>query len=303
MTRRGLGGLVAGLLLACGGASPGGRVDGLVGTRARMLEDGGLVAAGEHIDDALLLAILADPRVPDLRDVELADNAITVVGVQALLDHAKTAGLRALHLGSNPLGDAGLVALAGSSRLANVERLLLGNVGATSAGVAALAGTRNASALTMVELGYQAVGDHGAVALVGLPAGTLLLQKAGIGGVGARALLAGAAATSLTLDENPIGAGGLVGLTALAPTLMSLSLKQTALGPADAAALAALPAPALRHLSLAYADLGDDGVHAIAGAPWLGQLKSLDLTGTRASAAAYAALRAAWGERGGLSAG
>lgn len=310
MTRRRLGGLFAGLLLACGGGGGSGgsagraaRVDGLVGTRARALADGSLVMAGEDIDDALLLAILDDPRVPDLRDVELFDNALTAEGVHTLLTHPKTARPRTLHLGSNPVGDEGLVALAGSDRLASVENLYVGKVGATALGVAALARSPHATSLKLAQLGFEPLGDEGAIALVGLRTGSLLLDEAGIGGAGARALLAGAAAPALSLNGNPVGPGGLSGLPALAPRLVSLSLKKTGLGAADAAALASAPAPALRHLSFSYAPLGDAGVRALLGAPWFAQLVSLDVTGTGASAESYAALRAAWGERKGLSAG
>jgi hypothetical protein len=305
MTRRRLGGLLAGMLLACGGGPPppASRVDGIVGTRARALRDGGLSVAGESLDDALLLAILDDPRVPELVDLELFDNALTAAGVRTLLTHAKTAQLRVLHLGSNPIGDDGVIALAESPRLTTIERLEVGATAATAAGIGALARSPHAAALRLVQVGYQPLGDPGAVALVALRAGALLVKQAAIGGPGARALLAGTAAGSLVLDDNPLGAGGLIGLAALAPEMTALSLQRTALGAADAAALAALPAPALRALSLTYAPLGDDGVRALLGAPWFPTLRTLDLTGTRATTAAYAAARAAWGERPGFSGG
>ncbi|MES2643633.1 MAG: hypothetical protein V4850_29375 [Myxococcota bacterium] len=301
---------VAALLLACGGGEGGGtadgvhaRANGIVGTRTRALANGSLVAAGQDIDDALLLAILEDPRVPELRDVELFDNALSAEGVRTLLTHAKTARPRTLHLGSNPIGDEGLLALAASDRLLTVENLYVGKVGATASGMAALARSPHTASLKLVQVGFQPLGDDGATALVELRTGAMLLDEAGIGGVGARALLAGTVAPALSLDGNSVGAGGLVGLRALAPTLVSVSLERAGLGAADAAALAGVPAPALRHLSLSYAHFGDDGVRALLAAPWFAQLASLDVTGTGASAETYAALRAAWGERPGLSAG
>lgn len=306
------GGFAAAILLACGGGSPnselgpvqGGRVDGLVGTRTRMLQDGGLVIASEKIDDALLAAILDDPRVPQLRDLELFDNALTVAGVWTIVGHIKTSRLRWLQLSSNAIGDDGLRVIAASPRLGSVERLFLAHTGATSAGAEALAASPHATALAEVDLGYQAIGDTGARALTTLRVTTsLLLKKAEIAGEGARSLIAGGTAPRLVLDDNTLGAGALAGLSGVAPTLTSLSLARTGLGPGDAEALAALPAPALRVLSLEYCAIGDSGVFAITRAPWFHQLDALNLSYTRASVATYATLKEAWGARKGLSAG
>lgn len=290
------------LALACAAGPPptDWRIEEVVTLRAAGLARGALTMRGEALDDDFVLGLLADPRVQHLTDLGLAENRLGPASVQALLTSSKSEGLRALDLSDNPIGDEGLRALATSPRLATVDTLLLASVGASSAGVTALLAAP-LPALRQLDLSGNAVADAGASALVPVVIATrLTVEEAGIGASGARALIGEAHTPRLALAGNPVGTGGLAGLAAISPELRELSLVRTRIGAGDAAALAALPAPDLAVLDLHGNPLGDEGVRALASAPWFATLTTLDLRETGASGASYTAVRTAWGDRPGL---
>lgn len=279
------------------------RVDDVVTQRGASLSRGALTVIGEGLDDAVIGGLVADARVTTLTDLGLADNALGAGAVRALLDSPKTEGLRALDLSGNPLGDGGVATLAESPHLATVETLLLARVGATGASVSALAASPHATALRQLDLGGNLLGDAGGAALAGLTVrARLAADDAGIGGAGVRALLEAANVPRLSLAGNPVGAGGLAGLTRLSPAIVELSLAGALLGPGDAVTLAAIDAPGLRRLSLRGNALGDEGVRAVANAPWFARLTHLDVSDTGAGGATLTGLQEAWGDRGGLTA-
>ncbi len=301
-----LGGLLGVLALACGRGKPSvaTRAEAYVTTRAPQLANGSLAILGDDLGDDVLEAILADPRVPALKDLSLGRNRLTAAAVRTIAASPKSAHLRLLALDINPVGDQGLVVLSKWFGLTTLEDLMVAHTGATSVGIRALASSPHLTSLKRATFGFQNVGDDGAIALAALPVREWMHVDSGqIGPAGARALLSAGHSTSLSLNNNPIGAGGLATLPAISPTLAGLAMQQTGLGAADAMALAALAAPALRSLDLEYNDLGDAGVRALVGAPWFAQLDALDVAYTRASEATYDALRAAWGAKNGLTAG
>jgi len=269
-----------------------------------MLVDGRLyVGSDAEMDDAVLAALLADARLPALKELDLFGNRIGPPGVRDLMASAKTAGLTMLVLGRNPIGDDGATAIAARPWPA-LRQLGLAWTGMGPRGAAALVAAPALAALQRVEIGYQALGDE-AVApfarwseLISLSA-----AKTGLLGPGARALMEGGSAEALDLADNLLPEGALGGLGALSPRLRTLTLKSSGLGALDAAALAAVAAPGLKNLDLSMTKLGDDGVRALARAPWLGQLDSLNVLYAGAGPAGMGALAAAWGSRPGLTPG
>jgi hypothetical protein len=273
------------------------RVDALIDGRVTMLARGSLMLGSDvAVDDDELRAILDHPKVPPLTMIDVFAGRLGPAGVRALAASDKVRGLDDLRLGSCPIGDDGLAILAAA--LPALTRLAAPNVGATARGAEAVAAGR--WRLVRVELGHQAIGDDGARALAGLALDHLLVQDAGIGGAGARRVIADGQVVNLTLDGNPIGAGGLVGVERISSATRTLFLAKAGLADADLEALATASAPALRALSLRYHAGGDAGLAALARAPWLAQLEALDVTGSRRGGG-LTALAAAWGARPGLT--
>lgn len=296
------GGWLLGLLLAlaCGGGMD--RVDELLAERKAAIAKGTLMIPSAGLTDGELAAMLADPRVPALADLSLHRNALTSASMTTITASPKLTGLKNLNVSMNPIGDAGIAVLAGSPVLDPVRTLSLASVGATVEGMRTLASSSHVARVAELDVGFQPVGDEGARALAGLgPRDKLLAQQAEIGGEGARALIAGSGAFSLKLEDNPIGQGGLVGLSRISPAIGVLDLASCGLGARDLEALAAAPAEGLRSLKLDYNRAGDAGLLALASAPWLGQLEFLSVMGAEASPQARNQLRQAWGQRGGLT--
>jgi hypothetical protein len=286
--------------LSCGGGMD--RVDQLLVERLRAVEKGTLMIPSARLTDAELEAVLSDPRVPALQELTLHHNQLTADGVTTITTSPKLAGLSTLDVSNNPVGDEGLSILAVSPVLDPLRVLSLAAVGASAEGVRALTQGAHVDGVAEIDLGFQALGDAGAQALASWPPrDKLLLQKAGIGGPGARALLEQGQAATLKLKENPVGEGGLTGLSQISPALVTLDASACGLGPADAAALAGAAAPGLRSLELDHNALGDAGLRALASAPWLGQLQFLSVMGGKASPAARSDLQRAWGQRPGLT--
>ena len=192
---------------------------------------------GARIGDEGLVRLLASPflRLRQVDDLNLADNALTAVGLRALgaapfgprlkqlylgqngsLDGeaieavaAILPGLEELHLERTAIGDAGAIALARTG--AQPEHLRLGLCGISEVGVAALvnAGTFNKAA--SIGLGGDPLGDAGAAALVSLQGepGMLDLSYTGLGEAGLKSLLASGLfgrCGHVSLIGNPLGA-------------------------------------------------------------------------------------------------
>lgn len=86
--------------------------------------------------------------------------------------------------------------------------------------------------------------------------------------------------TALRLQKCSLGDASLMPMFSGAPRLdelVTLDLSHNAMGPAGASALAALAPRSLRSLWLYGNPIGDAGVAALAKAPWLGQLRELNL--------------------------
>lgn len=294
-------GLGLALLVACTGPPREPPIDPLqevLAEQADALDAGMLALADTKLEDATLKALLDHPAVPPLTQVRLASNQLGAGACEALATHPKARGLQRAVLGQNPLGDAGLRALAAGPNVTSLQELDVSGVGATGAGAAALAGA--ATGLQRLNASYQPIGDEGAVALAGLPAGAaILVERAGISGAGARALLASQAAV-VELSENPIGPGGLEGVV-VGSRVEAISLRDAGLTAPDVGALARAEAPVLAALDLSGNPIGDAGADALVGAPWLGRLKALEVRRAGLGQAAVERLRAAWGERRGLT--
>lgn len=265
------------------------------------LADGKLTLINKNLRDSQLAAILTDPRVGALTQLDLQINQLSALGVQRLAKSPRLQTLQSLCLSMNPLRDAGIQALSQAPWLRQLTLLLARSCGGTAAGVRTLATALAGGAIRSLDLGGQEVQAAG---LVELPLTLLALHEAHLDGAAARELIAHGHMKSLTLSRAPLGAGALVGLPGIAPGLYSLTLDQTELADQDVMALAARPAPALEHLSLQYCSLRDDGVRALARAPWLHQLKTLTLAfkgDALPSQKACDELRGAYGDRPGLS--
>ena len=258
--------------------------------------------AMEHLTDAGVAALLAHDALPPLESINFLGVNITAVTVQSVVASPKTLTLQTLSFGFVPLGDAGLEAVAGWPALGTLKTLAFNKTGATAVGLKALASGPYGQDMPPLSLNWQPLGNAGAEVLSGMKIrGLLSVKDSDIRGGGARALIERSPSASIVLEENPIGPGGLVGLKVIGKGLRGLFLSNSGLTGVDAEALAALPSASLTSLDLSYCDLGDLGVSAIAQAPWLSNLDSLDLGYTRASPSIYRAVQLAWGDREGLS--
>jgi len=294
------------VLLGCAGgpASPAEQASSIVTLHAPSLARGSLSVAGVGLGPDAFARVLADPAVTTLTDLRLSDNALDTASVAALLASPKTSSLTTLDLAGNPIGDEGLRLIAASPRFPALDTLRLERIGAGPTGAAALGGVTGTITIRQLDLGGNPLRDAGALALVGLPvAASFTLEDAQIGPAGARAMVAGVQCPRLSLAGNPVGSGGLHGLTQLSPLLTELSLDHALLGPMDALTLAELPAPGLRRLSLRGNALGSEGVRALVKASWFATLDTLDVRDVGADGATSAAITAAWGGRPGLSIG
>lgn len=261
---------------------------------------GSVVLASQHVDDADLAALLADPRFPSVRTLGLNDNELSHEAVAALSASGRCADLAWLNLSRNDIGDAGILALTAGPCWPRVERLFVHGSGIGPAGAEALAEAPG-DVLHFLSAGNQALGDQGAEALAGLRgARHLELPQAEIGGAGAKALIGQTRARVLVLDGNPIGPGGLTGLRGMGAGLEELSLRDASLTLADVQALAAITPPGLKKLDVTGNPLGNDGMVALAGLPWLQQLESLKAEGSGAALDQRQVLVDAWGTRSGI---
>lgn len=186
-------------------------------------------------------------------------------GCAEVLARAPTvAKLEHLRLWNCRLREAGAQALARSQYLGEVRALDLG-LGQYSlnkigpVGCAALAEEHALPKLTSLDLDFNEVGDEGWLAMVRsgkLGRFTRLqLQKCELGDVSLVPMFSSGrldALVTLDLSHNQMGAAGAIALVEAAPA-------------------------SLRNLWLYGNPIGDEGVRALAQAPWLGQLRELNL--------------------------
>lgn len=282
-------------LAACDRGSQN-RVGMLVGTREASLARGTLFIASEKLSDSELSAILADPRVSALTELTLHHNALSAAAVRTIAASQKLTALAILDLSFNPLGDEGVTVLASSPVLASLRNLSLAHAGITGEGLHALAHSPHAARIASLDLRFQNIGAAAAL-LATVPRDKLLLQQTGIDGPTAIILLRTARVKTLELEGNPIRT--LAGLDAISASLVSIDLSRCQL--ADISILTQALAPSLQALELDYNPLGDAGLDALVGAQWLKQIRFLSVMGAKSSPEARQKLRAAWGDRPGLT--
>lgn len=268
------------------------------------LSRGTLSINDPQLTDAALARALEDARVPSgLIRLELSGSPITAEGVEIALRSPKTRTLQVFGAATCPIGDEGLRHLAGASKAwPHLRSLGLQKIGASAEGVAALAKGLRLPPEGKLQLGFQPIDLTAAEALSALPPlDTLDLTEAEIAPEAARQLLQRGPMRALILDGARLGPGALKGLSGLSPRLAILDLRGAQLGAEDVEILAALEAPALAAVDLTRNPIGDQGVKALAAAPWRSQLRALSALHTEAGPEARAALQRAWGEGPGLT--
>jgi hypothetical protein len=255
-----------------------------------------LSVQNERVGDDVLGLLDAIPP-GTLQTLELVNVGLTDAGIARLARMPQLSALTAINLRENAFTDTGLAALLRSPHLGRLRRLRLGGQVAYSGYYA--------------DHNVQAVGDSGAEALAssGLLAALdeLTLCSAAVGPRGAAALAAVEAPRLVRLDlsGNPIGPGAAALATArLLPALRELDLSVCGLDDDAIRHLAEAPFRHLRVLELAYNSvgpdgarylaaaaalcglwrlnlhdnfIGDEGLIALAGSPYLGRLVELDL--------------------------
>ncbi len=258
---------------------------------------------------------IAAAQLPGLELLALCgdyEGTMGDAGVAALA-RATLPALRDLALLNLSCGEATARSLASSPTLTQLHGLDLGwgsynpnQIG--PGGAAALADSPNAGALRRLVLDFNAIGDAGLAALASSPRlgalRSLSAKDNQLTDDGVRALARGEGMPGLELLEltfnrglTHAGIAELAGSPRLA-TLTSLWLRQIALGPDAARALArSAHARSLRSLNLLECGLGDDGVRALIESPHLDGLGELQLNGNRVSDDIRAAARARWGSR------
>ena len=234
------------------------------------------------LDPARAVADLARcPHLAHVAELDLSLGELGNGGVNVLARSPHLAGVRALDLGRNSLDDAGVRVLARSSALANLRGLTLNDNGSVTAdGVRAVADSPFLAGLTELDLSGNDVSDAGVRAVAGGRATgrvhTLRLAGNHIGDAGVAAL---------------VGSGLLARLVAHDPYL---DLRDNAVGPAGASALAGCPAlGSAAGLDLGGNYLGDRGAAALADSGRLAGLRSLRLARNQLTNAAAFALAAA----------
>ncbi len=195
--------------------------------------------------------------------------------------------LRVLNLNHHPVGDHGAAALAaGDACLTGLHTLRLRECGLETHAVRALASAHAWTHLRWVELSNNPLGPGAGEALAMAPwllgLRELDLEYCDLGNAGVAAFAARAELPSierLNLGENALGPRGVAALTP-APWLRRverLRLGMNALGDDGARALANAPLDALRELDLREIWIEAPGAQALANAPWLPNLRRLDL--------------------------
>jgi Ran GTPase-activating protein (RanGAP) involved in mRNA processing and transport len=235
----------------------------------------GLRGCGLHDDG--VIGLTRSSHLAALEILDLSANSIDQAGVRALCRARAFTGLQALSLSNNALRDSSLMALSHWPTLQRLTYLDLSKNRFQPPALSELATSRHVHSLQHLNLSLNGFGDRGLLALAGSPhlsaLQTLSLQACGLTDVAAAALLTSPLARRLqSLDLSNRAAARRDG-EALAPNRLS---------PETAQRIAQLPAdalPALGHLSLAFTHLSDEGAQALASAPALASLTSLDVRG------------------------
>jgi uncharacterized protein (TIGR02996 family) len=181
---------------------------------------------------------------------------------QTIFDSPHLGSVRDLNLlGGQLEGEGDVVRLASWPGLAHVDSLNLNNTPMNTAAVEALTASPYLAALRTLSLSRCGIDQDGARALFRSP---------GLAGV-----------EDLSLATNNIAAAALTDLARapMAPSLQRLALSSNALGDAGLQALAVAPLPALRTLDVSFGQFEGPGATALASAPWLGHLESLNASG------------------------
>jgi uncharacterized protein (TIGR02996 family) len=206
---------------------------------------------------------------------------------KALAKSRLLVGLRELHLNNSQFYDAGVEDLVRSPHLSRLNTLILDDNRLTSAGCQALADTPNLPGLGRLEVYRNHHGDEGTRILTGSAHLTrlehLTLSASALGTATAEALARSdllANLRELDLSHNHQLADA--GAVALARSgrlgkLEKLNLCGCGLTSRSVRELARIVMPALRHLNLSQNHLGDEGLRALASAPYLSQLTELHL--------------------------
>ncbi len=246
--------------------------------------------------------VLASPRLQGLEAVSLRDAEGFPEGTSALLS-ALPPAVRSLSLIGfiNTDFDDALASSAGCARL---EDLRLWNCRLGPDGARALASSPHLRGLRALWLGLgqytrNKIGPDGCAALAApdaLPAlDTLDLDFNAVGDAGWRAWVDGGRLgrfVALRLQSCGLTDAGVAGMFApgCLPGLRTLDLSHNALTAETARAVASSPPPALTSLWLSANPLGDDGVAALAAAPWGPALTELNLQMVGMTAAGAEAL-------------
>lgn len=252
---------------------------------------------GEGMSAAALAKALAAPRLAGLESASLFDGGGFPEAIEALA-RGIPASLRRLSLVgfmTTDFDDRCAEVLSSSPSVAALEHLRLWNCNLREGGARALARSPHLQALRSLELGLgqytlNKIGEAGCRALAGegsLPRlASLDLDFNDVGDAGWLAMVQSgrlARFTSLRLQRCLLSDVSAVPMfeAGRLDELVTLDLSHNQLGPAAARALAASAPRQLRSLWLYGNPIGDEGVAAIAQAPWISQLKelSLDLVG------------------------
>jgi uncharacterized protein (TIGR02996 family) len=262
----------------------------------------------QFLNAAPVMPLLAQcPFLAHVRELDLCWNDLGNGGVHLLARSPHLKRVESLDLSFNGLDDAGVTLLAESSALPSLRELALNDNGPiTSAGVRALAESPFVAGLRSLDLTGNDVGEHGvrAVAASRSLAGLRSLKLAGnhIGDAGLVALIASPLfkqclkyQSPLDLRKNTIGPGGAMALAGCEEMAAAgvLDLTGNYLGDRGFAALTAS-----RHLGgMKVLRLGQNQITSAgvlnarpALARWCKQLRALDLSGNRLTAAGIAAV-------------
>jgi uncharacterized protein (TIGR02996 family) len=203
------------------------------------------------IDDAGLEHLA--PLFPQLQDLNLSGNPLSMTAVQNLLGDRRLSRLTALSMKWLAPGSDGATEIAESLQLPALARLDLGSSRYSDRDLRRMAGNATFAKLKELRL------EHN--------------ELSGVGAVEALAPLT--QLEVLDLSTNTIGVDGLVALVKSGFPLRALRLYQCAIGAVEAGVLARGAFPKLAALDLGYGSLGPTGMAALARTTW--PLEKLEL--------------------------
>lgn len=253
--------------------------------------------ADTNLNDETFGEILDHPSIPAIQELRLASNNLGVSGASILAHHPKLTGLKYLSLAQNPLKDAGLEILSQGAYVSSVEELDITGVGGTGVGVKSIAS--NFTNLKRLYVSYQSLDDDAIQTISKLPYLVLLSAVETQLSPKAVKFLLQSSIKTLNLEGNILEEGSLVGLDFIGSE--GINLSRTGLSDQDVAILALADAPSLVSLKLAHCAISDEGAQTLIQSILLMQLQALDLSYTQISSQAAHKLKAAWGDRGGLT--